>query len=961
MKNALLCGGSVMAVALSLCASQAVAADATAEATAPGAVSELTVVAEKREQNIETVPVAISAFSAQQRALVGIKSIQDLTDFTPGLAYNSIANRPYLRGIGRNTDNLATASAVAIYYDGIYDGANANTILQKDDLFIDTVEVDRGPQNALHGSNADGGTIDYISKKPTHEFYAEGRVGVANYDKYFGEAVVSGPINDNVRVRFGGNYTSQTGGYFKNLIGPAQGGDGPQGNGGQSYYVEGQVDAHLADNLDWWVKVYDQAYDTQGYRTLASVGTYPTNLALNGSSLVNAFYGLCGLPGFAGSANDIGSLAGGHGCNPANPVSSVTTAGGVTAAAFPGNNPTNVNKRNFIEEFTSINRLNYDWAFNSNLTWHGPGFDVTYLTGWQAFDYQLDFTGSTNPGLSSFTLAAPTAASAACTNAATAASLNYNTAACTQGLTINPEPNTTYFAEKDRFFSHELDFTSTASGPFQWLGGLYWYHEYYEQPVSAGVERDQTQLQHPVYANIANEGTNCANGAVLCLAPVSPQSASSMSDTVLTYNSYAVFGQADYKINDQWKIEGALRYTGDHKDGFQLWRFEAFDAGLSQTFGINNTTYGAATPAVDFTRLVVCPTMPGTTTPTATALCNITPQGASKAFILPNGDWRRNLNGDWSAVTGDAGIDWTPDPSLLAYFKYSRGYKSGGYTTFALTTATPETKAEAVDSYEIGGKKTFGSRLSLNAAAFYYDYQNDQIPLTVQVPATGQLVGTLFNFPDVHIWGVELEGVWRPIDPLTLSLQYSHLDATVADAGGCVEDTVDPLALQPGANIAGCKVPVAPGSTTLVQETRGPTVTALAQNITGQTLPESPPDKISFNGLYTFDFDPGKLTLSTTVIWKSATFGSVFNRPYSQSPSYTLVNFRATWTDRANRYSVIAFVNNAFDSNGYDGSTGTLLQTGTAPAGVPNQELILHNFSLTAPRTFGMEFQYRFR
>jgi iron complex outermembrane receptor protein len=129
VKNALLCGGSVLAVALSLCASQAIAADATAASASPGAVAEITVVAEKREQNIEAVPVAISAFSAEQRNLVGIKSIQDISDFTPGLNYNSIANRPYLRGIGRNTDNLATASAVAIYYNGIYDGANANTIL----------------------------------------------------------------------------------------------------------------------------------------------------------------------------------------------------------------------------------------------------------------------------------------------------------------------------------------------------------------------------------------------------------------------------------------------------------------------------------------------------------------------------------------------------------------------------------------------------------------------------------------------------------------------------------------------------------------------------------------------------------------------------------------------------------------------------------------------------------------
>ncbi|HVM99505.1 MAG TPA: TonB-dependent receptor [Caulobacteraceae bacterium] len=942
LKTAFFCGGSALAVAVSLSASPVFAATADAEATTPGVVGEITVVAEKREENIESVPVAVSAFSAQQRNLVGIRSIQDISDFTPGLNYNSIANRPYLRGIGRNTDNLATASAVAIYYDGIYDGANANTILQKDDLFIDTVEVDRGPQNALHGSNADGGTINYISKKPTREFYAEARAGAANYSKYFGEAVVSGPINDNVRIRLGGNYTSQTGGYFKNLIGPSQGGDGPQGNAGTSYYLEAQIAANLGNNVDWWAKFYDQSYTTQGYRTIASLGTYPVNFQASGAFTPNAFYGLCGLPGFVGSANDIGSLAGGHGCDPSptKQVLNVVAAGGVTANLFPGNNPANVNERNFIEEFTSQNSLRYDWAFNSNLTWHGPGFDMTYLVGWQAFDYQLNFTGSTNPGISSYQLAGPAAASAACSNAATAASLNYNTAACTQPLTIFPEPSTTYFAEKDHFFSHELDFTSTNAGPFQWLGGVYWYRESYEQPVSAGVQPRQTQLANPVYVSAFNPGAPCAGAVALCPAPHNDESAVSESNTLLTYNSYAVFAQFDYKFNDQFKLEGAVRYTSDHKTGFQLWRFEEFDTGL----GITNGVYGAATPAIDITRLLVCPASPA-------AICNNSPQGASQAFFVPTtGFWRRNLSGNWAAVTGDAGVDWTPDPSLLAYFKYSRGYKAGGYTTFALTTVSPQTHAEFVDAYEIGAKKTFGSTLTVNGALFYDDYQNDQIPLTVN--NNGLLVGTLFNFKDVHIWGVELEGTWRPIDPLALNLQYSHLSATVHDAGACFEDTVDPLALQPGNNINGCIV----GG---VQETRGGA--ALSQNITGQTLPEATPDKVSFNGLYTFTFDPGKLVFSTSVIWKSATYGSVFNRPYSLSPAYTLVNFRATWTDKDNRYSVIGFVNNAFDERGFDNSTGTLLQAGTAPAGSPNPQIILHNFSLTAPRTFGVEFQYRFR
>ena len=250
-KRSYLCGGSALALVVSLSAFEAHAQAAApapppANAAASTQLSDLIVVAEKREQRLETVPVAISAFSAEQRTLVGIQSVQDLTNFTPGFHYQSASDRPYMRGIGRNTDNLAVASAVATYYDGVYYGANATILLQHSDLFIDTIEVDRGPQNSLHGANADGGTINYTTKRPTKDFYAEGRVGIANNERRWGEAVVSGPITDWLRFRLGGNITSETGGFFNNLgSGKDAGGSLPQQTAGQSQYIEGQIDANI--------------------------------------------------------------------------------------------------------------------------------------------------------------------------------------------------------------------------------------------------------------------------------------------------------------------------------------------------------------------------------------------------------------------------------------------------------------------------------------------------------------------------------------------------------------------------------------------------------------------------------------------------------------------------------------------------------------------------------------------
>jgi iron complex outermembrane receptor protein len=903
MKHHYLSGASAIAVAVSLCAAPHAYA-AAAAAAASNTLEELVVTAEKRNERLQDVPVAITAFTAEQRSLIGIESIQDLTNFTPGLHYNSIANRPYLRGVGRNTDNLAVASAVATYYNGVYDGANATTILQHSDLFIDTIEVDRGPQNTLHGANADGGTINYVSKKPTKEFYAEGRAGIGNFDKWFTEGVVSGPITDNLRFRFGGNYTDERGGFFHNLDDGHTGGTGPQGNSGRTQYWEAQLQGNW-DKLDGWAMVSSGEYYTN-YHTVATRGAYPTNFQLNGAFSPSSFFGLCGLAGVA-AANP--------GCATGPAVVSVTPAGPFTANMFPGNNPTTADPRTYIESAPSTNKQRADVSVATQWTYHAPGMDLVYLGGWQKFNYQLNFTAALDAGLSSFSVAGAPAAGGLC--ALNAANQGLSTAGCTQPLAINPSPSWTHFVEDDQFYSHELNLISTNDSPFQWVLGAYYYHEKYEQPVWAGVQPNQTQLGHPFAIGA---------GGVLIPTPANPANAISTSDTFLTYTSWAGFGQASYKFNDEWKVTAGLRYTKDKKDGRQLWRFEEFDV----IPGFQSQSFGANTPALDVTAAAVG----------ANATTRF--KGAALAVLDPTtGNFVRALGDSWDAWTGDADIDWTPDHDTLVYAKYSRGYKSGGFSTFTIA-ANPETDLETVDAYEVGLKKTIAQQLQVNAAAFYYNYKNDQIPLAVQ-NAQGLIATQLFNLKSVHVSGFELEGTWRPIDPFTLTFQYSHLNAEVADAGACIEDTIDPLAQLPGANITGCTQTSA---------------TAKVQNLKGNQLPEAPPNKLSVNGLYTWTFDPGKLTLSATYTWKDDTFGSLFNRAYAQAPSYNQVDFRLTWKDAMDRYSVIAFVNNAFDRTGYDNATGNLV---LSPTAAPPTGLITINQSLIAPRVYGLQLQVRFR
>ena len=509
-KTAMLCASSALTLATGLFASQALAATATAAATATGgaAVSEITVIAEKREQSIETVPVAITAFSAEQRKLMGIQIIQDLADFSPSLNWTDIDDRVYIRGIGRNSDNLNNTSGVAIYYNGIYYGANASVEQQKSDLFIGNIEVDNGPQNTLHGSNADGGVVEFTSQKPTDSMYGEARIGFSNYNTQFAEAVVSGPISDHLKFRLGANITSQRGGFFENLDGSPQGGNLVLGGSGQTQYFEGQLQGHW-DHLDAWVQASSGNFNANTHGA-AGLGFFPDSEFNNANTLTpSGFYGLCGLAG-------VPATPGGAGCAGGNPIvpGSVKTKP-ITANLFTGNQPGNTNIHDFINEDNGQNKMQADIQISSHVTYHLPSLDINYLGGYQHFHDLLhvptQFVASSDSGVTQWQEVGATGPGL-CT--ATGASL----AACEAPLVVNPTPNFLTFNEFDQSFSHEVNFTSTTDSPLQYIGGLYWYRERWNQPVDQYSMSAQPQMGAPMFFSplAAAGGTPCAGCATLC-------------------------------------------------------------------------------------------------------------------------------------------------------------------------------------------------------------------------------------------------------------------------------------------------------------------------------------------------------------------------------------------------------------------------------------------------------------
>ncbi len=467
---------------------------------------------------------------------------------------------------------------------------------------------------------------------------------------------------------------------------------------------------------------------------------------------------------------------------------------------------------------------------------------------------------------------------------------------------------TTDFNEHKKYFSNEINLTSNSDGPLNWILGLYQYQENYRQRIQLGSPL-QAQLAQPSFhfgaGGVTGQGQQAAN----------PLRNFVDNQAELDSKAWAVFGQSTYKFSDQWALTAGLRYTKDEKDGFESQRLVMFNPA---NFGNN---------AVDVSS-DMDPTKPGV-----------------QNF--------RSLSDSWSAVTGTLNLDWTPDDDTLVYAKYSRGYKSGGFLLGTLS-AKPTADEETVNAYEVGMKKTIGGRLILNAAAFYNDFEGLQLNLS-QLNAAGTAASSNFVNVDAEAYGLELEATWQPIQPLQISASYGYLHTKITD-GCCFYDPADPSALKSSARPSG-------GSSV----TNG--VLLRFQDLAGSKIYQSPENKFALNANYTFDFTPGSLILSGTYTWTDETTYQPFDNPDFAVPAYGTADLRVLWKDAQDRYSVIGYVKNVTDEEGFNSTSST---NPTAVFANPNPGLVVGGNAyllqtstaitrgLIQPRTYGVELQYRF-
>jgi iron complex outermembrane recepter protein len=188
------------------------------------ALTEIIVTAQKREQNIQDVPVSVMAVSAQELQDAGVKDIKNLQVLTPGVTVTSTTSENVttarIRGIGTVGDNPGLESSVGVIIDGVYRARNGVGFGDLGEL--EQIEVLEGPQGELFGKNNDAGVINVVTKRPSMTFGVTAEATVGNYNDREISASVTGPLGDISAARFYAGYQRRDG--FLNVdTGPGPG------------------------------------------------------------------------------------------------------------------------------------------------------------------------------------------------------------------------------------------------------------------------------------------------------------------------------------------------------------------------------------------------------------------------------------------------------------------------------------------------------------------------------------------------------------------------------------------------------------------------------------------------------------------------------------------------------------------------------------------------------------------
>ncbi|WP_317928561.1 TonB-dependent receptor [Halioxenophilus sp. WMMB6] len=238
-------------------------ANAIAEQSSAPALENIVVTAQRTEENIQSTPVSITAFSADDVEKFQIDNAKDLSQVAPNVLIKPVSGgsggiTPFIRGGGVSDGaNITSEAEVGIYIDGVYQPRSAASFIES--LDIERIEVLRGPQGTLYGRNSSAGALKFISRLPGEELRVKNEFGVGIWNEVYDKFTVSGPLSEDGSLRGGlsGMYRDRDGGRQDNVTRNQKvGAEEFQGLQGDLYYDGGNHTARL--------KLFYTDYDSDG-------------------------------------------------------------------------------------------------------------------------------------------------------------------------------------------------------------------------------------------------------------------------------------------------------------------------------------------------------------------------------------------------------------------------------------------------------------------------------------------------------------------------------------------------------------------------------------------------------------------------------------------------------------------------------------------------------------------------
>lgn len=379
----------------------------------------------------------------------------------------------------------------------------------------------------------------------------------------------------------------------------------------------------------------------------------------------------------------------------------------------------------------------------------------------------------------------------------------------------------------------EVQFYSNNEGPLQWIGGVFWYKDEYD--TSSG--------QHFCTTPGSNPAQLAAEMAMPCPLTMPNPATTLVGSTGRDLETIAVFGEISYDISERTSITLGTRYTEDE-------------------LTLNSAEQFVLLPN-DFSD----------------------PTGFTKVQVF---DRPGEVDESQDSMSYSVVLTHHFSFSTMAYASFKTGFKSGVFDTGVFDDTTP-TEPEEVDAYEIGLKSEWlDGTLRLNAAAYYYEYNNLQVNTALDLSEGGNIGVSTQNAAEAEIAGADLELLWLVTSNLKLSFGGNVQNAEYTD----FPDGVGYTTTGPGG---------------ITEE--------VVADLSNTSLPRSPDYSFNIGADYYLPLGGDNGTLDFNVNWYHSDDVPVFEVPGIEIDAYSLVNASATWTSSHEDFYVRLWGRNLTDSD----------------------------------------------